>query len=89
MIDALYKNMTLSDVIKETQVAVEEAEKIADQSELDTDQYEKFLKEGLINIDDWTFNGKGWVNVENGMDDLVKALKENAKETFELRKQEA
>ena len=88
-IDAVYKNMSLSDVVNETQAAVDEAEKIASQSELSTEQYEKFLKEGLIDISDWIFNGKGWVNTQKGMKDLVEALRENARETFELRKLEA
>jgi hypothetical protein len=61
---------------------MKEAKEIAGQSELTTEQYQSFLDKGLINADQWTFNGKGWVNVESGMKDLVEALKANTIATF-------
>ena len=88
-VDAVFRDFELSSIVDSTKASIEEAEEIADQSELTTEQYEKFLRKGLIDVNEWTFNGKGWVNVENGMSDLVTALMENTKATFMQAQQEA
>ena len=88
-VNALYRDFDLTSIFDAAEQGMKEAEEIAEQSELTTEQYQKFLDKGLINADQWTFNGKGWINVENGMKDLVEALKANTIATFQQTQKEA
>jgi hypothetical protein len=71
MVNAIFRDFDLSDVYDEVKRGLEEAEEIAESDYLSFEQYEKYAKEGLIDTADWTWNGKGWVNIENGMAELV------------------
>ena len=88
-VNALYRNFDTADILNNVTNSLKEAEEIAGQNELTNDQYVKYLEKGLLNADEWQFNGKGWVNVTSGMSNLVEALKQNTIAVFESTKQEA
>lgn len=89
-VNAIYREFNLSDILNNAKAGFEEAEKIAGQKELTMEQYEKFVKDGTITDEtEWFWNGKGWVNVTNGMDNLVEALKNNTIATLNSTKEEA
>ena len=89
IVDASFKKFDLSDTLDRFTQGFEEAQKIAGQSELTNEQYEKFLKKGYLEEGEWKWNGKGWVNVTSGMNNLVKALQANTMEVFRNTQQEA
>ena len=89
MVNAIFRDFDLSDVYDEVKKGLEEAEEVAEAEYLSFEQYEKYAKEGMIDTADWTWNGKGWVNIENGMAELVQALKDNTLSNYNLTKQEA
>ena len=89
MVNAIFRDFDLSDVYDEVKRGLEEAEEIANAEYLSFEQYEKYAKEGLIDTADWTWNGKGWVNIENGMAELVQALKDNTLSNYNLTVNEA
>ena len=43
----------------------------------------------IEDANEWWFNGKGWVNVNEGMTNLVDALLENTKAIYETERDEA
>jgi hypothetical protein len=89
IVDASFKKFDLSDTLDRFTQGFEEAQKIAGQNELTNEQYEKFLKDGHLEEGEWKWNGKGWVNVTNGMNNLIKALQANTMEVFRNTQQEA
>ena len=89
-VNAVFRDFDLSDILDQAKAGLEEAEQIAGQKELTTEQYEKYVASGAIdNEDEWSWNGKGWVNVTNGMDNLVTALKNNTIATLNSTQEEA
>jgi hypothetical protein len=72
MANAIFRDFDVSDILNSVKEGMEEAVEIGDSERLTHEQYEKYLEEGLLgDASAWTFDGKGWVNIENGMGDLV------------------
>ena len=92
LVNAFYKDFSLGSTFKDLEDGFNEANQVASQKELTAEQFEKYLKDGLIDEEDkknWVFNGKGWVNIEDGMDNLVEAIKNNTLATLNLTRAEA
>ena len=90
LVNAAYREFSLSDFVNRLQGGYEEAEEVAGQNELTTEQFEKYLASNMIKDEEnWFFNGKGWVNVANGMTDLVDALMKNTRAMYDLEREEA
>jgi hypothetical protein len=88
--NAAFRKFDLTSILDKAKAGFEEAEKVAGQKELTTEQYEKYLKDGLIKDEsEWAWNGKGWVNITSGMDNLVEALKQNTIAVLNTTKEEA
>jgi hypothetical protein len=89
LVNALYREFDVASVFNKITEELKQTEEIGKQNELTHEQYSDFLKKGIINQEDWEFNGKGWVNVTSGMAGLVEALKANTIATYNLTVEEA
>ena len=89
IINALYKKFEIGDIFNKVTNGIKEAHEISQQSELTTEQFDKYLREGLIDAEEWSFNGSGWVNITSGMSTLAQAIRDNTIATYNLSKKEA
>ena len=89
-VNAIFNDFDTAKILNDMKSGFEQASKIAQQDSLSNDEFVQFVEEGLIeNIDEWSWDGTGWVNITNGMDDLVDAIERNTLAQFNQTKEEA